>query len=247
MKKAAVPSILVAVMLFAVAVIGAAQQPKKVPLIGYLGIIENPEVDSAFRKGLAEHGYVEGQNIRVEYRYAGGKDKRLAELAAELVSLKVDVIVATGSQVTHAVKRATKTTPIVFAVAADPLADGFVASLARPGGNITGLSALQSELAGKRLELMKEVIPRMSRAAVLLNPNNSGNMPAIKEAEAAAERLRIRLQLLEVRGSDDLDRVFRTATREQAQALVLLPDNLLRSQQGRIRDLAIKHRLPEVF
>jgi putative tryptophan/tyrosine transport system substrate-binding protein len=247
MKKAAVPSILVAVMLFAVAVIGAAQQPKKVPLIGYLGIIENPEVDSAFRKGLAEHGYVEGQNIRVEYRYAGGKDKRLAELAAELVSLKVDVIVATGSQVTHAVKRATKTTPIVFAVAADRLADGFVASLARPGGNITGLSALQSELAGKRLELMKEVIPRMSRAAVLLNPNNSGNMPAIKEAEAAAERLRIRLQLLEVRGSDDLDRVFRTATREQAQALVLLPDNLLRSQQGRIRDLAIKHRLPEVF
>jgi putative ABC transport system substrate-binding protein len=99
-----------------------------VPLIGYLGIIENPEVDSAFRKGLAEHGYFEGQNIRVDHRYAGGKDERLTELAAELVSLKVDVIVATGSQVTHAVKRATKTTPIIFAVAADPLADGFVAS-----------------------------------------------------------------------------------------------------------------------
>jgi ABC-type uncharacterized transport system substrate-binding protein len=192
-----------------------AQPAKKVPLIGYLGIVENPELDSAFRKGLAEHGYVGGQNIRVEYRYAQGKDERLAELAAELVSLKVDVIVATGSQVTHAAKRATKTIPITFAVTADPLADGFVVSLARPGGNITGLSALQSELAGKRLELMKEVIPRMSRAAVLLNPNNSGNTPAIKEAEAVAKRLGIQLQLLEVRGSDDLDRVFRAATKGQ--------------------------------
>jgi putative tryptophan/tyrosine transport system substrate-binding protein len=230
----------------AVAVIAEAQQPKKVPRIGYLGLIEIPERDEAFRKGLRERSYVESQNIYVEYRFAGGRVERLAELASELVRLKVDVIVTTGAVVTDAAKRATRTIPIVFTVLVDPVGSGFVASLARPSGNITGFSTLNVETAGKRVELLKEVSPRISRVAVLQNPANSASPPMFKESEVTAKRLGIRLQSLEIRSPDDLVSAFQAATREQAGALVGLPDNLLASQARRIRDFAIKNHLPEI-
>jgi putative ABC transport system substrate-binding protein len=233
-------------MIFALGLPVEAQQPGKVPRIGYLGLIEIPERDEAFRKGLRERGYTEGQNIHVEYRFAGGRVERLAELAPELVRLKVDVIVATGTQVTDAAKRATRAIPIVFTVVVDPVESGFVASLARPSGNITGFSTLNAETAGKRVELLKEVKPRISRVAVFQNPANSASPLMLKETEAAAKRLGIRLQSLEIRSPDDLVGAFHAATREQAGALVGLPDNLLASQQRRIRDFAIKNRLPEI-
>ncbi len=225
-----------------------AQQRKKVPRIGYLNIIEDPSLESAFRKGLGERGYVEGQNIQIEYRYAGGKVQRLPELATELVGLMVDVIVASSGQSTDAARRATKTIPIVFPVSFDPVASGFVASLARPGGNLTGLSTLNPELAGKRVELIKDVVPRISRAAVLWNPTNSGSAVfALKETEAVAKGLGIRLQTLEVRRREDLENAFRAASREQAGALIVMPDIFLQSLQGRIRDLATKNRLPAIY
>jgi putative tryptophan/tyrosine transport system substrate-binding protein len=233
-------------MLFALCFSAEAQQPKKVPRIGYLGLIEIPERDEAFRKGLRERGYVEGQNIHVEYRFAEGRVERLAELAPELIRLKVDLIVTTGAVVTDAAKRATRMIPIVFTVVVDPVGSGFVASLARPDGNITGFSTLNAETAGKRLELLREVKPRISRVAVLQNPANPTSPLMFKETEAAEKRLGIRLQSLNIRSPDDLVGAFQAATREQAGALVGLPDNLLASQQRRIRDFAIKNRLPEI-
>ncbi|HEV8725412.1 MAG TPA: ABC transporter substrate-binding protein [Candidatus Binatia bacterium] len=234
-------------MLLALSFPAEAQRPKRVPQIGYLGFVENPEFVLAFRKGLDELHYVEGQNIHIEYRYAGGAVERLAELAAELVSLKVDVIVASSTQATEAAKRATKTIPIVFPVTFDPVESGFVASLARPGGNLTGLSALNPEVMGKRVELLKEVVPRISRAAVLWNPTNSGSVFALKETETAANHLGIRLQILEVRSADELEGAFRAATREKAGALIQIPDNLFNLLRGRIADLARKNRMPAIY
>jgi len=224
-----------------------AQQAPKVPGIGYLTLGSSSPTSSnldAFRQGLRNLGYVEGQNIHVEYRYAGGKVERLAELATELVSLKVDVIVAGNTQAIDAARRATKTIPIVFPVTFDPVASGFVASLARPGGNLTGLTTLNQEVAGKRVELLKEVIPRISRIAVLWNPTNSGSVFALKETETAANHLGIRLQILEVRSADELEGAFRAAIKEQAGALIVMPDNLFNNLPGRIADFATKNRLP---
>ena len=184
MKKAAVPSILVAVVLLAVAVIAEAQQPKKVPRIGYLTATSPSAIAArieAFRQGLRELGYVEGKNIVIEWRYAEGKLDRLPALAAELVRLKVDVIVTAGPAATRAAKEATATIPIVMAQDSDPVGNGFVASLARPGGNITGLSTLAPEISGKRLELLKEIVPKLSRVAVLGTSTNPGNAQALKE------------------------------------------------------------------
>jgi putative ABC transport system substrate-binding protein len=158
------------VLLLTVSLVEAQQ--KKIPRIGYLRFIELSQMDEGFRKGLRELGYIEGQNIHVEYRYAGGNLERLGELAAELVSFKVDVIVAASTQSIEAARRATKTIPIVFPVTFDPVASGFVSSLARPGRNLTGLTTLNQEVAGKRVELLKEVAPRISRVAVLWNPSN---------------------------------------------------------------------------
>jgi putative tryptophan/tyrosine transport system substrate-binding protein len=187
MKKAAVPSILVALVLLALGVTAEAQQPKKVPRIGFLslglGIQPNEE---AFRQRLRELGYVDGQNIVIEWRFAKGKADRLPELAAELVRLKVDVIIASATQAIQAAKQATKTIPIVFPRAGDPVAYGLVDSLARPGGNITGVSAISSDLSGKRLELLKEALPRISRVAVLYDPQ----LPqSLKETPTAAQSL----------------------------------------------------------
>ena len=235
-------------IVFAFAMCGAvAQAQQTVPRIGYLRFIEFPVLDKAFRNGLRELGYIEGQNIRIEYRFAGGSTKRLGELAAELVKLKVDVIVAGSTQTIDAARQATKTIPIVFPVTFDPVESGFVASLARPGGNLTGLSTVNPDAAAKRVELIKEVLPQLSRLAVLRNPTNSGSRFPLKETETGAQQLGIRLQILEARRPEDIESAFRLAVRERAGAVIVIVDALFNSQQKRIADLGIEHRLPEMF
>ena len=224
MKKAAVPSILVVVVLLALGVIAEAQQPKKVPRIGFPMVVRSPSFTSArtnaFRQGLNELGYTEGKNILIEYRYAEGKFDRLPDLAAELVGLKLDVIVAAPTPSVLAAKKASATTPIVFASIVDPVASGLVASLARPGGNITGLTVLGPELSGKRLELLKEVLPNVTRVAALWNSANPAQELIWKEMQAAAQELRLQLQSLEVRSANDFDIAFESALRARAQALI---------------------------
>jgi putative ABC transport system substrate-binding protein len=207
MKKGGVLSILFLVVLLAVAVIAQAQQPTKIPRIGYLtnAFLSALEARTeAFRQGLRELGYVEGKNIVIEYRSAEGKPDRLPALAAELVRLKVDVIVTTGASVTRAAKEATVTIPIVMTNDNDPVGNRFVASLARPGGNITGLVTLSPELSGKRLELSKETVPRLSRVAVLGNSTEPGNAQAVREVELAAGTFGVQLQHLDVLGPKDI-------------------------------------------
>ena len=188
MKKGAVPSILIAVVLLAVAAIVEAQQPKKVPRIGYLfASSPSPSAGEGFRQGLAELGYVEGKNIIIEYRFAEVRFDRLPALAAELVRLKVDVIVTGGPPSTRAAKEATVTIPIVMTQVGDPVGSGFVASLARPGGNITGLSSLAPELSGKQLELLKEIVPKLSRVAVLGTSTNPDNAQDVKRSGSSPQ------------------------------------------------------------
>ena len=203
-------------MLFALCSFAQAQQPTKVPRIGYLSATSpsvNPTRIEAFRQGLRELGYVEGKNIIIEWRYAEGKLDRLRELATDLVRLKVDVIVTGGPTPTPAVKEATTTIPIVMGYDNDPVGSGFVASLARPGGNITGLSALSPELSGKRLELLKEIIPRLSRVAVLGTSNYPGNSQALREVELAAGEFGVKLQYLDIRDLKDIETAFRAASK----------------------------------
>ena len=198
MKRAAVPSILVVVVLLAVAVIAEAQQTKKVPRVGFLVAPSRSFFSvrlEGFQQGLRELGYVEGKNIAIESRFGEGKEDRIRELAAELVSLKVDVIVASGLA-GRAAKNATQTIPIVFAAVQDPVASGLVDSLAKPGGNVTGLSNLAPELSGKRLELLKEVVPKITRVGVLWGSTRTP--VTVKEAQAAAKALGLQFQLLEV-------------------------------------------------
>ena len=242
MKKAAVPSILVAVVLLALGVTAEAQQPKKVPRIGFLslglGIQPNEE---AFRQRLRELGYVDGQNIVIEWRFAKGKADLLPELAAELVRLKVDVIIASATQAIQAAKQATKTIPIVFPRAGDPVAYGLVDSLARPGGNITGVSAVSSDLSGKRLELLKEALPRISRVAVLYDPQ----LPlSLKKTQTAAQFLGVKVQALEVRVAADLESAFSAMKKERADSLITLPPPNIGVHQKRILELTEKNRLP---
>jgi ABC-type uncharacterized transport system substrate-binding protein len=227
-----------------------AQQPGKVPRIGILPpgpISERVHLWEAFRQGLRELGYVEGQNIILVFPSGEVKPERLPHLAAELVSLKVDVIVAAAIVAVQAAKEATKTIPIVMPVASDAVETGLVASLARPGGNITGLTLISSQLSGKRLELLKEVVPRLSRVAVLSNPTTAAVPPQIRETEVTARALGVQLQPLEVRGPDDFERVFQAATKERAGALITLDDALLFTQRTRIVKLAAKSRLPAIY
>ena len=194
-------SILLVVAVVVVAAIAQAQQPTKIPRIGYLTAASLSAISArieAFRQGLRELGYVEGKNIVIEWRYAEGKLDRLPALAAELVRLKVDVIVTAGPTATRAAKEATTTIPIVMAQDTDPVGNGFVASLARPGGNITGLSTLAPELSGKQLELLKEIVPKLSRVAVLGTSTNPGNAQMLKEMELAAGAFGVQLQYLDV-------------------------------------------------
>src|SRR5262249_11898015 len=201
MKRAKTRSILIAVLLLTGAVIAEAQQPTKTPRIGYLAIV-SPSVNAdrieAFRRGLRELGYVEGKNIFIEWRSAEGKSDRLPALAAELVGLKVDVIVTAGPTPTRAAKKATSAIPIVMAQSSDPVGSGFVDSLARPGGNITGFSTLSPEISGKRLELLKEIVPKLSRVAVFRTSTGASNAPEVREVELAARALGVKLQLLDI-------------------------------------------------
>ena len=227
-----------------------AQQAGKVPRIGvlwpYSPAIAAPFGD-AFRQGLGRLGYVEGRNIALEERWAGGKFDRLASLAAELIRLKVDVLVTASTPATQAAQQATKTTPIVMTLVSDPVDSGFVANLANPGGNVTGLSYMHPELSRKRLELIKDVIPKVSRVAVLSNPSNPSIRPLLRETEAAARVLSVQLQVVEARDSGQLDSVFVAMSKERARALVVMPAAVFQDQRRRIVDLAAKSRLPAMY
>jgi putative ABC transport system substrate-binding protein len=228
-----------------------AQQPTKIPRIGYLTGAPLSSISArteAFRQGLRELGYVEGKNIVIEWRSAEEKLDRFPALAAELLRLKVDIIVTAGSAGTRAVKEATTTIPIVMAQDPDPVGSGFVASLARPGGNITGLSALAPELHGKRLELLKEIVPKLSRVAVFGTSTQPGNAQSLKEVELAAKAFGVKLQYLDVLRSEEIATAFRAATKERADALLLLlPARVASSQQTQIAELAVKNRLPAIY
>ena len=201
----------------------------------------------AFRLGLRDLGWVEGKNISIEYRYAEGRSDRLPELAADLVRLKVDVIVASVTSDALAAQKATRAIPIVIAAPSDPVATGLVESLARPGGNITGLSQMAPELAGKRLELLKEIVPKLSRVAVLWNPQGVGATLNWKEIQPPARQLGVQLHSLEVRSPNEFDKAFEDATRARAGALAIMADPVIVTNLKRIADLAAKSRLPSIF
>jgi putative ABC transport system substrate-binding protein len=234
-------------MLFALCVPAHGQQPAKVPRIGYLAGIESPARVAAFRQGLRELGYLEGKNIVIEYRSAQGKLDRLPELATELVRLKVEVIVSGGSGSTRLAKEATNAIPIVMTGDPDPVGSGFVTSLARPGGNITGLSTLRSELSGKRLELLKEIVPKLSRVALFGTSTQPGNPQALKETELAAGAFGVKLQYLDVLAPKDIETAFRAAGNGQAEAVFVLTGPVINAQRKQIADLAAKSRLPAMY
>jgi putative ABC transport system substrate-binding protein len=232
-----------------------AQQADNIPRIGYLltDSLQSPvarRVVDAFRQGLRERGYVEGQNIVVEYRAANGQYEQLPSLAGELVGLKVDVIVTASTPAARALKQATTTIPIVVSAMQDPVGDGFVSSLARPGGNITGSTVLSPELVPKRLELLKEALPTLSRVAALWDPGAFGERTTrdiLRETEAAAGRLGVQLRLASVRGPDEFERAFSTVNTEHANALLVSPGPMLFNQRRRIVELAGKYPLPSIF
>ena len=237
-------------LLLAAVTLAEAQQPKKVPRIGFLSAASASAVAGrldAFRQGLTELGYIEGKNIVVEYRYADGKADRLPALAAELVGAELDLIVAATTPGVLAVKKASATVPIVFVDISDPVANGLVASLARPGGNITGLTIFGPELSGKRLELLKEAAPNVARVALLWNSANPANELMWKETQAVAHELRVQLQSLEVRSSNDFDSAFEAALREHAQALIAAPEPLINTHLKRIVEFAAKNWLPAMY
>ncbi len=254
MKKAAVPSILVAVVLLALGVIAEAQQPKKVPRIGYLATSDAATESAraeAIRLALRELGYIEGQNIAFEYRYAEGKRDRFPELATELVRLKVDVIVVAGGDLlVRPVMNATKTIPIVMiGVGGDPVEDGLVESLARPGGNVTGLTLLYRELSGKRLELLKEAVPKVVRVAVVYDPGNPRSVRDVKEVlPVAAHALGLTVRSWEVRDADGFEKVFAAINKERPDGLYVPGGgSIILANQKRIAGLALKSRLPSVY
>jgi putative ABC transport system substrate-binding protein len=232
-----------------------AQQPAKVARIGYLvtSSFESPEAQatlSAFRQGLREHGYLEGQNILIEYRAADGRIERFPRLATELARLNLDLILAPNTPAALAAQQATNTIPIIVPAMGDPVGDGLVASLARPGGNITGLTFLGPELAAKRLGLLKQALPNASRVAVLWHPGAFGERTTtdmLKSTDDAARTLAVELQFVEVRGADEFDRAFSEMARNHADALIQLSSAMFFLERTRIVDLATKHRLPSMF
>ena len=228
-----------------------AQQRKKVPRIGSLGGASPAALSArteAFRQGLRKLGYVEGKNIVIEWRYAGGKPERLSELATELVRLKVDLIVsAGGAPTTRAAKEATVTIPIVMAQDGDPVGSGFVASLARPGGNVTGLSTLHPEISGKQLELLKETVPRLSRVAVFGTSTRPGTAQQLRQTELAAGAFGVQLQYLDVLSSKDIETAFRAASKGRADAVLVLGGPLFTFQRTQVVELAAKSRLPAIY
>jgi putative ABC transport system substrate-binding protein len=225
-----------------------AQQPEKVPRIGYLGSSSASARDEVFRQGLRELGYVEGKNIVIEYRFAEGKFDRLPDLATELVQLKTDVIVAQATQASLAAKGATKTIPIVMCNVSDPVGSGLVASLARPGANITGTASMTAEVVGKSLALLKETVPNLSRVAVLWNPDNAiFQAQMLRETQIAAAALGVELQTFGTRGADEFDRAFAAISRARVGALLVLADTILIFHRAQIVDFAEKSRLPAMY
>jgi ABC-type uncharacterized transport system substrate-binding protein len=245
-KNVAAIAIAVAILTFTHP-IGAEQA--RVYRIGFISPASSSAMaarDEAFRQGLRALGYIVGQNITIDYRWADGKNERLPGFAAELVDLKLDIIVTHGGEATRAVQQATTTIPIVIAAADDPLASGLVASLARPGGNITGLSILTPDLTGKRLELLKAILPRLIRVAVLWNPGNPIAEPELRKAEVAAPSLGLQLQSLTVRDPREFASAFSAMKRERADALFLLSDAMFFGRRKEVADLAVSNRLPLV-
>jgi ABC-type uncharacterized transport system substrate-binding protein len=237
-------------MLFALSLSAHAQQPKKIPRIGVLAGGSAPSVAArveAFRRGLRDLGYVEGKNIIIDYRYADGKSDRLPALAAELLRLKADILVTTGSFSTRAAKQTAAAIPIVMANDDDPVGSGFAASLARPGGNITGLSTLSPEVAGKRLELLKEIVPKLTRVAFVGDVTRPGAAQALREMNVVADAFGIQMQYVEARTTNDIETAIRAAIKERADALLLLGSPVLNSRRKEIAELAVKAQLPAIY
>jgi len=238
------------VMLYPITGLAEAQQAAGIPHIGNLNAVsaaDNPQRFEALREELRELGYVEGKNIVIDRRFAEGKLNRLPSLATELVHLKVAVILTTGGISTRAAKEATSTIPIVMAQDNDPVANGFVSSLARPGGNITGLATLAPELSGKRLELLKEIVPRLSRVAVFGTSFNPGNALSLKEIEVAAAAFKLHLQYLDVLDPKDIEPAFRAAANGRVDGVIVLVSSVLNSHRTQVVELAKKNRLPVIY
>jgi putative tryptophan/tyrosine transport system substrate-binding protein len=250
MKKAGWLLIWIIGMLFALSVSAQAQQSAKIPRIGFLSASSAAALSArieAFRQGLRELGYAEGKDIIVEWRYAEGKLDRQRELAAELVRLKVEVIVSAGPEPTRAAKTITSAIPIVMTNDPDPVGDGFIANLARPGGNITGLSTFGPELSGKRLEILREAVPKLSNVVILGTSTAPGQAQIIKESELALNAFGVTLHYLDVLDSKDIEPAFRAASNVRANGLLTLPSGILILQRSKIVELAAKNRLPAVY
>ena len=247
MKNAAAPSIVVVMILLAIAVKAEAQQVGKIPRIGilFVGSRNQPHLDE-FKQGLRDRGYTEGKNILLEYRYAQGEEGRLPKLAAELVQLKVDVIVVTADVSAQAAHEVTKTTPIVMTTG-DPVSWGLAKSLARPGGNVTGLTVLLADLSGKRLEILKETLPKMTRVAALWSPREKVATDVFKETNAAAQGFSLQLQSYEVETMPDIEKAFAEMTKVRSNALVVLLSPLMTLNSKRIVELALKQQLPGIY
>jgi len=240
----------VSALLYAFCLSAEAQQTGKIPRIGFLEATSASTIPArleAFRQGLLELGYVEGKNIHIDYRWAEGKFERLPNLASELAGLKVDVIVTGGPTAIPPAKKATATIPIVMSFDSDPVGSGFVASLAHPGGNITGLSSLSPEISGKQLELLKEIVPKLSRVAVLGTSTRPGYAHALKEVELAAGALAVQLQYLDVGDPKDIETAFRAAAKGRAEAVLVLGGPVFILQRTQVADLAVKNRLPAIY
>jgi putative tryptophan/tyrosine transport system substrate-binding protein len=237
-------------LFFALCISVEAQQPKQVPRVGYLSG-SSPSADAmrhkAFRQGLRELGYIEGESIAIEWRFAEGKLGRFSDLANDLVRLNVDVIVTGGSGATRIARRATNTIPIVMAQDSNPVGDGFVASLARPSGNVTGLTNVSSEVSGKKLELLTEIVPKLSRVAVLENSTNPANALALNETQDAAQALGLKLEFLEMQNAKDVEHVFKAAAKARSQALLTLQNPLSGIHEKKIVELAAKYQLPAMY
>ena len=236
-------------MLFGLCFRAEAQQTKRLPRIGFLLAVPASTISArveAFRQGLRELGYMEGKNVVIEWRSTEGKADRLPTLAAELALLKVDVIVSGGPPPTRAAKQATRTIPIVMGYDDDPVGSGFVGSLAHPGGNITGLATLAPEISGKQIELLKEIVPRLSRVAVLGSASQPSNTQALKEINLAADAFGVKVQFLETRVAEDIATAFQPASKEHADAILVVTTPMLTTERRRWIDLALKSRLPTI-
>lgn len=245
-------SILALLALGVVPVISFGQQPDKVWRVGFLTPRSRPtsldsDIFGAFSSGMRELGYVEGKNLEISWRFADGKVERLPGLAAELVQLKVDVLLAAGSQATSAAQKTTTTIPIVMGSSGDPVGSGFVKSLARPGGNITGLSNLAGDIGSKHVEMLLSMVRKLSRVAVLMNPDNSSHPTILKSVQAAAERVGMKVLPVLARTPEDIDNAFSVMTREKAGAVIVAADQYFRQQRYQIAALATKHRLPSIL